>query len=71
MTQRSPATTPTTTPAAPVRTRPARTPLHAPREERRRTRRPNLERQSISFTVGLYLFICAALLTAHFTAGGA
>ncbi len=30
-----------------------------------------LERQSISFTVGLYLFICAALLTAHFTAGGA
>ncbi|MBE9927368.1 hypothetical protein SAMN04487781_0041 [Cellulosimicrobium cellulans] len=71
MTQRSPATTPTTTPAAPVRARPARTPLRAPREERRRTRRPNLERQSISFTVGLYLFICAALLTAHFTAGGA
>ncbi|MEV8030191.1 hypothetical protein [Cellulosimicrobium funkei] len=71
MTQRSPATTPTTTPATPVRTRLARTPLRAPREERRRTRRPNLERQSISFTVGLYLFICAALLTAHFTAGGA
>lgn len=71
MTQRSPATTPTTTPAAPVRARPARTPLRAPREERRRARRPNLERQSISFTVGLYLFICAALLTAHFTAGGA
>ncbi|QUB99728.1 hypothetical protein [Cellulosimicrobium cellulans] len=71
MTQRSPATTTTTTPAAPVRARPARTPLRAPREERRRTRRPNLERQSISFTVGLYLFICAALLTAHFTAGGA
>ena len=45
--------------------------MRAPREERRRARRPNLERQSISFTVGLYLFICAALLTAHFTAGGA
>ncbi|GLY57702.1 hypothetical protein SAMN05518682_1661 [Cellulosimicrobium aquatile] len=71
MTQRSPATAPTTTPATPVRARPARTPLRAPREERRRARRPNLERQSISFTVGLYLFICAALLTAHFTAGGA
>ncbi|MCM3534110.1 MULTISPECIES: hypothetical protein [Cellulosimicrobium] len=71
MTQRSPATAPTTTPATPVRARPARTPLRAPREARRRARRPNLERQSISFTVGLYLFICAALLTAHFTAGGA
>ena len=71
MTQRSPATTPTTTPATLVRARPARTPLRAPREARRRARRPNLERQSISFTVGLYLFICAALLTAHFTAGGA
>ncbi|TFF05075.1 hypothetical protein [Cellulosimicrobium funkei] len=71
MTQRSPATAPTTTPATPVRARPARTPLRAPREARRRARQPNLERQSISFTVGLYLFICAALLTAHFTAGGA
>ncbi|WP_435737109.1 hypothetical protein V5D56_00450 [Cellulosimicrobium sp. PMB13] len=37
-----------------------------------RTRRgPDLERQSISFTVGLYLFIVVALLLAHVTAGGA
>ncbi|WP_454041050.1 hypothetical protein [Cellulosimicrobium sp. Marseille-Q8652] len=36
-----------------------------------RTRRgPDLERQSISFTVGLYLFIVVALLLAHVTAGG-
>lgn len=62
MTQRSPATE--------TRTRPARLPLRDPREDRRRARRPNLERQSISFTVGLYVFICVALLLAHVTAGG-
>ncbi|MFD4993126.1 hypothetical protein ACFWH7_20830 [Cellulosimicrobium cellulans] len=60
MTQRSPATE--------TRTRPAR--LRDARDDRRRTRRPNLERQSISFTVGLYLFIAGALLVAHVTAGG-
>ena len=38
---------------------------------RRKGRGPDLERQSISFTVGLYLFICVALLLAHVTAGGA
>lgn len=38
---------------------------------RSRGRGPDLERQSISFTVGLYLFICVALLLAHVTAGGA
>ncbi|MGK5529798.1 hypothetical protein [Streptomyces sp. URMC 129] len=30
--------------------------------------RPHLERQAIRFTVGLYLFICAALLLVHYTA---
>lgn len=65
-------TTPTSTPA--VRTpRTARRPVPrtAARKTRRRARRPDLERQSISFTVGLYLFICVALLLAHVTAGGA
>lgn len=60
MTQRSPATE--------TRTRSAR--LRDAPDDRRRTRRPNLERQSISFTVGLYLFIAGALLVAHVTAGG-
>jgi hypothetical protein len=31
-------------------------------------RRPNLERQAILFTIGLYLFICAALLAVHYLA---
>ncbi|GED09625.1 hypothetical protein [Cellulosimicrobium cellulans] len=60
MTQRSPATE--------TRTRPAR--LRDAHDDPRRTRRPNLERQSISFTVGLYLFIAGALLVVHVTAGG-
>jgi hypothetical protein len=64
MTQRSPATE--------TRTRPARPTLRDARAGRppRRRVRPNLERQSISFTVGLYVFICVALLLAHVTAGG-
>ncbi|MFE6236318.1 hypothetical protein [Cellulosimicrobium sp. NPDC057862] len=65
MTQRSPATENRTRPAHPT-LRDAR----AVRPHRRRVRRPNLERQSISFTVGLYVFICVALLLAHVTAGG-
>ena len=32
--------------------------------------RPNLERQSITFTIGLYLFICTALLGTHLLAAG-
>ncbi|MFI2705659.1 hypothetical protein [Cellulosimicrobium composti] len=63
MTQRPRAT------ATPTRT--ARPSVRAARDDRRRARRPDLERQSISFTVGLYLFICVALLLAHVTAGGA
>ncbi|GAA3672230.1 hypothetical protein GCM10022224_040550 [Nonomuraea antimicrobica] len=31
-------------------------------------KRPNLERQAIAFTIGLYLFICAALLAVHYFA---
>jgi hypothetical protein len=42
-----------------------------PTTRSRRRARPDLERQSISFTVGLYLFICVAVLLAHVTAGGA
>jgi hypothetical protein len=34
-------------------------------------RRPDLERQSITFTIGLYLFICTALLGTHLAASGA
>lgn len=45
------------------------TPAHDRHHDR--PRRPDLERQSLSFTVGLYLFICVALLLAHVTAGGA
>ncbi|MHA7133637.1 hypothetical protein [Oerskovia turbata] len=33
-------------------------------------RRPDLERQSITFTIGLYLFICTALLGTHLAASG-
>jgi hypothetical protein len=33
--------------------------------------RPNLERQSITFTIGLYLFICTALLGTHLVASRA
>jgi len=31
-------------------------------------KRPNLERQAILFTIGLYLFICAGLLVVHYFA---
>jgi hypothetical protein len=31
-------------------------------------KRPNLERQAIVFTIGLYLFICAGLLIVHYGA---
>lgn len=54
----------------PLRTSISRTPPTRTTRSRRRAR-PDLERQSISFTVGLYLFICVALLLAHVTAGGA
>ncbi|MFI6299060.1 hypothetical protein ACIBEJ_46245 [Nonomuraea sp. NPDC050790] len=33
-----------------------------------RPKRPNLERQAIVFTIGLYLFICAGLLIVHYAA---
>jgi hypothetical protein len=33
-------------------------------------RRPDLERQSITFTIGLYLFICTVLLSTHLVAAG-
>lgn len=33
-----------------------------------RLKRPNLERQAILFTIGLYLFICAGLLIVHYGA---
>ncbi|MEU5978321.1 hypothetical protein [Streptomyces sp. NPDC047315] len=33
-----------------------------------RSKRPNLERQALAFTIGLYLFICAALLIVHYGA---
>jgi len=75
MTLRTPATG---SRSAPHATRPqrrtARTadrPTRASGDDARRSRRPDLERQSISFTVGLYLFICVALLLTHVTAGGA
>lgn len=29
-------------------------------------KRPNLERQAITFTIALYLFICAGLLAVHY-----
>lgn len=31
--------------------------------------RPRMERQAIVFTLGLYLFICAAVITVHLFAG--
>lgn len=37
-----------------------------PSRDRRRRRTPNLERQVIWFTVGLYLLICAGLLALHY-----
>ncbi|MFF3065424.1 hypothetical protein ACFVQ3_12755 [Oerskovia sp. NPDC057915] len=49
--------------SAPLRTNRATTPAPAPR-------RPDLERQSIAFTIGLYLFICTALLGTHLLAAG-
>lgn len=39
-----------------------------PRKNQDRPRRTSLERQAIGFTVGLYLFICAALLAVHYLA---
>ncbi len=33
-----------------------------------RSKRPNLERQALLFTIGLYVFICAALLAVHYGA---
>ncbi|MGW4423408.1 hypothetical protein [Streptosporangium sp. NPDC004631] len=33
-----------------------------------RLKRPNLERQAILFTIGLYLFICTGLLVVHYGA---
>ncbi|MEU6524076.1 hypothetical protein ABZ892_14955 [Streptomyces sp. NPDC046924] len=33
-----------------------------------RTKRPNLERQALAFTIGLYLFICVGLLIVHHAA---
>lgn len=71
MTQRSRATTTPTRTARPTVRPTVRPSVRAARDDRRRARRPDLERQSISFTVGLYLFICVALLLAHVTAGGA
>ncbi len=67
MTQRTPA--PETREDPHARRAPHRT-LRTSDRAARRGRRPDLERQSISFTVGLYLFICVALLLAHVTAGG-
>ncbi|MBD7980424.1 hypothetical protein [Oerskovia merdavium] len=47
-------------------------PRRAPEPATRRAdRRPDLERQSITFTIGLYLFICAALLGTHVLAARA
>lgn len=31
-----------------------------------KSKRPNLERQALLFTVGLYLFICVTLLVVHY-----
>ncbi|MFH8474840.1 hypothetical protein [Streptomyces sp. NPDC018000] len=33
-----------------------------------KTKRPNLERQALMFTIGLYLFICIGLLVVHYAA---
>ncbi len=33
-----------------------------------KTKRPNLERQALLFTISLYLFICVALLAVHYAA---
>ncbi|RXR27024.1 hypothetical protein EQW78_02270 [Oerskovia turbata] len=49
--------------SAPPRTNRATPPAPA-------ARRPDLERQSITFTIGLYLFICTALLGTHLLAAG-
>ncbi|MEV4894380.1 hypothetical protein AB0K48_33845 [Nonomuraea sp. NPDC055795] len=39
-----------------------------PAGKAQRPKRPNLERQAILFTIGLYLFICAGLLIVHYGA---
>jgi len=69
-----PAGTPRDDRGRPLPRRPGGRRVSAPTPARTRARRrrtPDLERQSISFTVGLYLYICVALLLAHVTAGGA
>ena len=40
------------------------------RPKLRAKRRPNLERDSILFTVGLYLFIACSMLAVHLAARG-
>lgn len=37
-------------------------------QSKKRTPRSDLERQAIRFTIGLYLFICTALLAVHYVA---
>ncbi|GAA4068066.1 hypothetical protein GCM10023065_20990 [Microbacterium laevaniformans] len=37
-------------------------------QNKNRSRRSDLEGQAIRFTVGLYLFICTALLAVHYVA---
>ncbi|MBD7997895.1 MULTISPECIES: hypothetical protein [Oerskovia] len=59
----APCPAPTRKGSAPLRTNRATTPAPGPR-------RPDLERQSITFTIGLYLFICTALLGTHLLAAG-
>lgn len=62
----------TTHPSAPLRA-PTRKGSAPPRTNRSGTpvpRRPDLERQSITFTIGLYLFICTVLLGTHLLASG-
>ncbi|WP_053208042.1 hypothetical protein [Jiangella muralis] len=44
------------------------TQLSRMRTGKRGRRAPTLERQAISFTVGLYLFICLTLLAVHYAA---
>ncbi|MBB5084838.1 hypothetical protein [Nonomuraea endophytica] len=36
--------------------------------DKQQLKRPNLERQAILFTIGLYLFISASLLAVHYFA---
>ncbi|MBE7699145.1 hypothetical protein H9623_02335 [Oerskovia sp. Sa1BUA8] len=61
-------THPSATLHAPARQR--ATPTRTNRAGAAAPRRPDLERQSITFTIGLYLFICTALLGTHLLASG-